>query len=211
MKKIYVSLIALFMACVTLSSCSANLVQLKYEDGMLVNKSANLTYKSLPTSFEPTETLGEYAEYKSGKLVLCEIKDMDPQKWLSEKYEGIASVFCASDIEIPTLSTFQTNKIILCTYDEVTIGIEVFEDEEFINEVVDMFENGEETDWPLIDSKGLYQIKFASDKYPGLYYNLMYGIFEEGTFIYDRYSKKCVDGKNVFDDVIAHSVYTTKD
>lgn len=202
----------LTLFAVMICSCSANLVQLKNEDGKLVNKSAGLVYKSLPTSFEPVETFEEYAEYKSGKLslTLYTIKDMDPQQWLSEKYEGIASVFCADDIEIPTLTTFEANKIILCTYDEITIGIEVFEDQEFISQVVDMFENGEETEWPLVDSKGVYQIKFASEKYLGLYYSLSYGIFPEGTFIYERGTKKCVYGEGIFDDVIAHSVYTTK-
>lgn len=204
MKRVYIFGISLLLVLAALTSCADKLIQLKNENGLLVNKSQGLAYKSLPTYFEPAETLEEYAEFKSGKLTLTlySLAGMDPTEWLSEKYAGIGVVFCAEDIEVPTLSSFEANKIILCKSAEITIGIETFEDPEFIDTVIDMYENGEEAEWPLINSIGIYQIKFVSEKYPGIYYNLEYGVFEEGTFIYDRSTKKCVPGGNIFDETI---------
>jgi hypothetical protein len=200
-KKIIALTLALIAVVVAVSSCAnANLVSLKYKDGMLINKSAGLTYKPLPLTFEPAETVEEYAVYK--ETILYTLKGMDPTKWISEKYEGIATVFCAEDIEIPTLLTFGTNKITICLYEELVLGIHVIEDAETIATVIDMFENGEETVWPLINSIGRYQLKFESPDYPGIYFNLEYGIFEEGSFIYDRTTKRCVSADGIFDGMI---------
>lgn len=203
--------IPLLLCAVWLTACaSLNLVSLKYENGMLINTAAGLAYQSLPSSFEPVATEEEYAVYKPRDLILYTIAGMDPQQWLSEKYDGIASVFCAAELEIPTLATFGATKMIVCLYEEVTLGLAEITDAEVIAQAVNLFENGEEAEWPLMDSKGLYQIKFASDTYPGLYYNLSYGIFEEGTFLYDRSSKKCVNADHFFDAYIQNSAYNTK-
>jgi|GEM_PF-2560548 len=209
MNKRIIAIMLVLISIVAAASCAnADLVTLKYADGMLVSKSAKLTYKPLPLTFEPAEVMEEYAVYKD--TILYALKGMDPTKWISEKYEGIATVFCAEDIYIPTLSEFGADRIIICLYEELTLGIHEIKDADIIAQVIDMFENGEEVEWPLINSIGRYQIKFASPDYPGLYFNLEYGLFEEGAFIYDRTTKKCVDGNGIFDEYINNSVYASR-
>ena len=46
-------------------------------------------------------------------------------------------------------------------------------------------------------------MKFHSDKYnPYIYYNLTYGKFESGEFLYDRNTKRCVEITGLLDDYI---------
>ncbi len=184
------------------SSCSDGLVSLKYEDGVLYNSKLNLRYVNLPTYIEPVAVGEEYAVYKDRDLTLYEIPGLDPEKWLTESYFGIASVFCTEDIQISSLSEFEPNSAIVCISDEITFGLATISDSEKLAEIVDLFENGTAEEYPLIDSIDLYSLKFTSEKYPNIYYNLTFGIFEEGEFLYDRYSKRAVRADGLLDGII---------
>ncbi len=193
MKKI-IRGISLVLALLLLASCSGTLVNLKYEDGKMINKWLHLSYTPAPTNYEPVSVGEAYGYYAKSDMTLYEIKGLDPHEWLTQAYAGSATtIFYSDDTTLPTLEELHPNKIYVCEGDTVTIGVVTIDNQETIDSLIDLFLNGEYAEWPLIDAYKTYELKFYSeDKYPHIYYNLTYGEFEEGIFLYDRNTKRSV-------------------
>lgn len=204
MKRIisYVTVVLLLLSALLSTSCGSLVVLSKSDDGMLVNKSKGLEYTYAPTYIEPVSVGDEYAVYKRSGMTLYEIPGLDPTQWLCEEYTGSSMVFYSPDIEIPTLEEFAPVTVYICVSDEITIAVATVDDAETIAAVVDAYMNGEEVTYPLVDSIAYYQLKFASDTYKGIYYNLTYAVFDEGYFIYDRSTKRCVAADGLLETFI---------
>ncbi|MGN1409681.1 MAG: hypothetical protein ACI4XJ_05845 [Eubacteriales bacterium] len=203
MKKIIAALLIL-SSLLMMSSCSASLVNLKYEDGKMLNKRLKLEYYPAPTNYEPVSVGEAYGYYGKSDMILYEIKGLDPKEWLTQEYAGSATtIFYSTDITLPTLEELEPNKLYICSNEETTFAVSTVEDVDLINELVDLYINGEYEEWPLINSIATYELKFYSeDKYPHIYYNLTYGEFEEGKFIYDRNTKRSVRIDEILSDYI---------
>lgn len=203
MKKI-IALLLTAASLLSFSACSASLVNFKYEDGKLINKGQKLEYYAAPTNYEPVSVGEQFGYYKKTDLILYEIAGLDPKEWLTQEYAGSATtIFYSTDITLPTLSELEPTKVYICTGDTITYALATVEDEAVVSKLVDLFENGEYEEWPLINSIETYELKFYSeDKYPHIYYNLTYGEFEEGKFIYDRTTKRSVRIDEVLADYI---------
>ena len=197
-------LAALLLASSMLASCAGSLVNLKYENGQFYNKRLGVVYNVAPTNYQPRAIGDAYGYYKDSDMTLYQITGADPKEWLSQELAGSAtSVFYSEDITLPTLEELGTTAIYLCTNTEVSAADAVIEDEAVISEVIDLFVNGKEAEWPLLGSELTLDIKFYSaDKYPHLYYNLFYGEFPEGKFLYDRNTKHCVEVGDIFLDYV---------
>ncbi|MBR4186202.1 MAG: hypothetical protein IKQ87_10565 [Clostridia bacterium] len=187
---------AVLIAALTLllSSCSARLVNLTYADGQMINKAKHLAYNAAPLNYEPASVGEEFAYYGKADIVLYEIVGLDPKEWLTEAYSGTATtVFYNEKITLPTLSEMNPSKVFVCINEEITHAISTVEDPDIIGKLVDLFENGEYAEWPLVGSIKTYELKFWSEKeYPYIYFNLTYGEFPEGKFLYDRTTKRSV-------------------
>lgn len=207
MKKI-VTGVSLGLALIILSSCSGTLVNLKYENGQMINKRLKLAYTPAPTNYEPVSVGEAYAYYEKSDMTLYEIKGLDPKDWLTQAYAGSATtIFYSDDSILPTLAELEPNKIYVTEGDSVTISIVTVDDIDVINNVIDIFENGEYAEWPLINAYTTYELKFYSEeKYPHIYYNLTYGEFEEGIFLYDRNTKHSVIIGDALADFIPSAV-----
>lgn len=207
MKKI-VTGVSLGLALIILSSCSGTLVNLKYENGQMINKRLKLAYTPAPTNYEPVSVGEAYAYYEKSDMTLYEIKGLDPKDWLTQAYAGSATtIFYSDDSTLPTLAELEPNKIYVTEGDSVTISIVTVDDIDVINNVIDIFENGEYAEWPLINAYTTYELKFYSEeKYPHIYYNLTYGEFEEGIFLYDRNTKHSVIIGDALADFIPSAV-----
>ncbi len=186
--------LSLALAALLLSGCSGTLVNLKYEDGKMLNKRLGLSYLAAPTNYEPVSVGEAYGYYEKADMTLYEIKGLDPKEWLTQSYAGSATtIFYDDDITLPTLAELNPNKIYITESESVTVSIGTVDDPAVIANVVDLFVNGTYAEWPLIDSYKIYELKFYSEEnYPHIYYNLTYGEFEEGVFLYDRNTKHCV-------------------
>lgn len=207
MKKI-VTGVSLGLALIILSSCSGTLVNLKYENGQMINKRLKLAYTPAPTNYEPVSVGEAYAYYEKSDMTLYEIKGLDPKDWLTQAYAGSATtIFYSDDSILPTLAELEPNKIYVTEGDSVTISIVTVDDIDVINNVIDIFENGEYAEWPLINAYTTYELKFYSEeKYPHIYYNLTYGEFDEGIFLYDRNTKHSVIIGDALADFIPSAV-----
>ena len=169
MKKQICALLAMLM----LTGCSASLVNLKYEDGQLINKRLGLAYNAAPTNYEPVAVGEAYGYYGDIDMTLYEIAGLNPKQWLTQAYAGSATtIFYSEDLTLPTLADMAPNKIHVCTGEEITYGLVTVDNADAVAKVVDLFMNGEEAEWPMLDSLDTYELKFASETWPNLYYNL---------------------------------------
>lgn len=200
--KRYIKVFAGALASVSiLASCSGSLVNLKYEDEMLVNKRLGLSYAAASTVYQPVSIGEAYGYFGDIDMTLYQIAGLDPKQWLTEEYTGNATmIFVDKDITLPTLSELQATEIFVCADTEITYAVATIEEQEIVDALVDVFENGEECEWPLIDSIVTYEMKFHSEElYPHIYYNLIYGEFESGKYLYDQFSKRCVNIGTILD------------
>ena len=205
MNKFFAALLSAVLLLSLLVSCKANLVTLTYEDGQLVNKRAELAYTPAPLNYEPAAVGEEYAYYKKSDMTLYEIVGLDPREWLTEEYAGTATtIFYGSGITLPTLREMDPDKFYICISEMRTISLATVEDAEVIAALIDLYENGEQTEYPLAGSIGSYELKFHSERYPNLYYNLTFTVFPEGNFIYDRQSKRSVEIGELLDQWIGN-------
>lgn len=191
---------AALLAGVMLTSCAGSLVNLKYQNKQFINKRVGLAYNAAPTNYQPVAIGEPYGYFKDSDMTLYQIAGTDPKEWLSQEFGGSATtVFYDEDITLPTLESLDADAIYLCTDTEATAAIAVVEDKALIDEVVDLFVNGKPAEWPVLGSELTLDIKFHSSvNFPHLYYNLYYGEFPEGKFLYDRNTKHCVEVGDVF-------------
>lgn len=197
--------LSLGLALLLLSSCSSTLVNLKYEDGQMKNKRLGLVYTPAPTNYEPVSVGEAYGYYEKSDMTLYEIKGLDPKEWLTQAYAGSATtIFYSDDVTLPTLEELAPNKIFVTEGDSITIGVATIDDQTVIDRVIDLFINGEYAEWPLVGAYKTYELKFYSEEnYPHIYYNLTYGEFDEGIFLYDRNTKHSVQIGDTLSDFIA--------
>ncbi len=195
MKNHRISLIlyALLATLLFLVSCSVSgPLTLTYDKGNLTDQKNSITYTITPMCFEPIATeLEPYAVCTDPELELFGIVGCDTSVWLSEKFEGIGYVyFAGEEDQLPSIDEFDANLIVICVEQTITTGIGTVSDKEDIKNIVDAFINGERT--TIIPEGDFYKLKFASDKYPGIYYNLLYIEADNGeNYIYDRSTKIC--------------------
>ncbi len=204
----FTKFLSLSMATLLFSSCSGTLMTLKYEDGQMVNKRLKLAYTPAPTNYEPVSVGEEYAYYEKSDMILYEIAGLDPKEWLTQAYAGSATtIFYADSVTLPTLDELNPNKIFVTESESVTVGIATVNDQAVIDNVIDLFQNGEYAEWPLIGAYTTYELKFYSEEnYPHIYYNLTYGEFDEGIFLYDRNTKHSVK----IDDALSGYIASAK-
>lgn len=181
------------LACLLLTACSLDLVSFQYGDGQLYNKRQGLYYKAAPTSYAPVVIGDAYGYYKDMDMTLYGIKGQDPAQWLTQENNGGATtVFYNIDLTLPTIAEMAPHTVYICTGEEITYSVGTIDDQTAIDTLVDLFTNGEAVEWPLVDAVVTYDLLFLGDAYPFLYYHLTYGEFPEGTFLYDRNTKRCV-------------------
>ena len=192
------------LAALLLVSCASGNVRLTYEDGKLVNKSKRLSYTPAPLNYEPASVGEEYAVYGKMETPLYEIVGLDPKDWLTEANTGsTTTVFYGSSVTLPSLREMDPDEVFVCINETITYAMSTVRDKEAIDTMIDLFENGEQTDWPLTDSVRIYELKFHSaENWPYIYYNLTFGEFPEGKFLYDRQTKRCVEIGELLDDAV---------
>ena len=191
----------LLLAAVLLVSCSGS-VKLTYENGQLINKSKHLAYTPAPLNYEPAAIGEEYAVYGKTATPLYEIVGLDPKEWLTEANTGsTTTIFYGAGVTLPTLREMEPDEVFVCINGAITYAQATVRDRDAIEAMIALFENGEQRDWPLTDSVRIYELKFHStENWPCIYYNLTFGEFPEGKFLYDRQTKRCVEIGDVLDN-----------
>lgn len=186
---------ALLTSALFLNGCNSTLMSLSYTDDQFINKGENLYYNYAPISYEPVSVGEPYAYCADMEMTFCEIPGVDPKEWLTEEFSGTATtVLYNENITLPTLAELDPDKIFVCLSGERIFSLATVEDQAAIDEIIRVFNEGEEAVWPLVNATLTYHLKFYSEKNaPAIYYNLIYGEFAEGNFLYEQGTGRCVE------------------
>lgn len=177
------------------SSCG-NLVSLTERNGMLENREESIVYAYAPVCFEPIRLAEEpYAKCSSLKMKYYEVIGQTVTDWISEPYSGIGGLYYNIDtIELPTLTEFDPEQVIICVEDTITVGLGVVTEKADAVAIAAAFTEGTPTS--IVQAGVSYKLKFISskDEYEGIYYNLIYVEGDDGeNYIYDRSTQTCVN------------------
>ncbi len=189
MKKIFLT--ALLALSIFLTSCGG-LVKLTPTADGYEDKKNDIVYHAAPAVYEPRNIGEEYASYKSavGEVVLYSLGELPTSEWLTEKYDGIGSIYYASNVTLPTFAEFEPNAIYVCVEEVITMHMQTIDNQAAVERVARIINESEPVDMPM-GGVNTYHLKFTSAKYPELYYNILYIIDADGSgYYYDR-STKC--------------------
>ncbi len=195
---------ALLLSALLIQGCSqSSLLKLTYRDDRFINKGEKLCYDYAPIAYEPASVGDAYAYCDDPEITLYEIPGLDPSDWLTEEYAGASTtVLYNAELRLPSLDELDPDKMFVCLSGDRVFSLATVEDEAVIDEIIRVFNEGEEAVWPLINSTLIYNLKFLSEKNaPGIYYNLIYGEFAEGNFLYEQGSGRCVEVGTLIQDI----------
>lgn len=173
--------------CVVLLVSCSRVVELEYVSGSFYNDNTGVTYAVAPMCFEPVSIASEpFGKCPQRDIELYPIVGLDTSLWLSEKYEGIGTVYYAEgQVTLPDFEEFSADGLFICQEDIKTVGIANITEASDVDAVVEAFLNGE--DASAVRSGERFKLKFTSAKYPGLYYSLEYYESDDGeNYIFDR-------------------------
>lgn len=202
MKKNWIRAAALLLSAVmltaSLASCRLHKVKFDPENNRYTDSRTDISYLDAPGCYEPVAIGKEYAKLSFGgksSLVLYEVGNMDPAKWLCE--EG-KTVFYAEGETLPTLTEMAPTQVHLCIEEASTMVLSTITDAADIAALVDVWLSGEEVAYTGMEPNINLRVKFESQTYPGLYYSLIYLEYGDGTkVLYDRYAARCVNAGDV--------------
>ena len=200
MKRIISIFLSIVILSVSLMSCSAKIVKMEFSENSDLVAEDGTVYKYAPVGYEPTAQGEEYGLIEGiMEEKLYKIGDMDPTLWLTTEYSGAATtVYYSESIELPSFEELSPELCYICEQGEKAYSIYTLGEAEGEGEVVEEIvsaiydEEAEPEIWPRSDADETYMLKFYSEKWPAIYYNLVYAQCESGGYIYDRASKKCV-------------------
>ena len=164
-------------------------------DGSLSNEKKGLRFLPADGCYEPTETGSAFAYLKNrSDTRLFEVTGQKTSLWLSGENIGTGTLLYHADtIRLPALSEMDPNVLRICDSSKaLTLEIHRLTDKALIGEIVRLFTEGDDTDIPFPKYTVRLDLKFCSNDWPMLYYNLTYLQCPEGGYVYDRYSLRCV-------------------
>lgn len=149
-----------------------------------------ITYYEAPSYYEPLAVYdGEGEEYgeMDGDRVL-EIDKADKKTYLCRETKTSGGVFNSLYVKLetvlPSLSEFETDKIYICT-DGITVSaVSLITDGEDIEKIVSEITQGEKITSYEAKSE-IYTLRFASSKYPYIYYCVKYVVTEDISYYVD--------------------------
>jgi len=176
-----------------ITACSGT-VKLTYDKNYnLVDEKNGITYKPVSLNISPIViSTKAYATVQDDVLKkdieLFRIADLDPKKWIAESMiTGFGTVYCSDDtLDGIDIESFDPVGFELCVSEMLTAPVRTEDEPAEAKKIVEAFLGGEKVAKP--SNTTVYELKFVSDKYPGLHYTLEYHIASDGSgYIYDRY------------------------
>ena len=187
-------LMSVLMLTASLSSCRLHKVSFDAQNNRYIDTRTSISYTDAPGCYEPVAIGKEYAKISYGRkatVTLHEVGNMDPAQWLCE--EG-KTVFYAEGVILPTLNEMAPEKVHLCIEEAITMVLTTVTDAADIAALIDAWQNGEEVTYTGLEPTVNLRVKFESEKYPGIYYSLIYQEYSDGSkVLYDRYAARCVN------------------
>ena len=160
----------------------------------LLDEKNGTHYLLAPPEFEPASR-GKAAAWcpaLDGRLYYA-IGDEDTALYLADEDTGTGTrMYHASTVTLPTLFEMNVDRIQVCNSDYAyLVEIANITDPALIAETLDLFANGEQKNHPFEWNFRL-DLKFLSDEWPALAYNLTYYDTDDGAYLMDRKSLRSV-------------------
>ena len=189
MRRLSVLLLLLVLALVGCSS------RFQTSDGGYLDGETGRTYKPLTEAFEAITGGEEIGVWESKVyediLTFRTIPDADPDRFLTDDK---GNVYCADDLP-PDAATWRVQEIYVCRQGAVDVALNTVSDAAVIAQIRTLWHEGQpaEDGLPyggLLESRVL---KMASEDCPGIYYCVLYFIYEDGSaYFYDRFENRAV-------------------
>lgn len=198
------------LAC---SSCNLFLHTVKYdkENNLYIDKSTGISYTDAPLCYEAGKIGDEYARWHSAKdadIIISEIEGVDPRNYLTAD-DGI--VLYAEGQKMPTLDEMNVTEVLICAEDVYSVSLASMSDKADIAALIKSWENGEEVEYQALTPSKKYTVKFLSEDYPWLYYNLIFFQYSDGSsYLYCRDDGRCVKASAELVEFIGKNVSGTR-
>lgn len=161
---------------------------------VLLDEERGIAYAFASVSYEPAYVGDAYADWES--TVLYQVKGFSPKQLLTEEWTGVGGLLYNRENPLPSLEEMNPDEIYVCTSGMATSCILTIDDAKVVSDAVYYLQNGENVPLPE-DGEMTLSMKFLSDDYEGIYYNVLYIERGEGearqVFLYDRGEKKCAE------------------
>jgi len=164
-------------------------------DGNLLSRGDEPVYLVSPSCYEPS-LKGEAAAYfkERPEKKLYAVGEFDTDLYLAAAYTGTGTVlYHAASITLPSLTELNPTMLRICdsTYGN-PLELYCVTDKVLIDEAIRLFTEEKTVEIPFESYTTSLDLKFYSENWPMLYYNLTYFICPDGGYIFDRYTKQCV-------------------
>ncbi len=187
MRRLFVLLLLLALLLV---GCSSRFTTT--EGGYLDGKTGKV-YHPLTEAFEAItggEEIGVWeSEVYEDTMTFLEIPDADPARFLADEN---GNVYCSDEVQ-PDASKWNVNKIYVCDESVFSVAVGNVTDADVIAQIRTLWHGGEPTELPIGDLMLSRRLKMTSPDCPGIYYCVLYFIYEDGSaYFYDRYDRRAV-------------------
>lgn len=204
-KSLKVCATALMLAgALMLGSCSLWYHSLEYNKttNIYTDKRNGVTYTDAPFRYEAVKMGKKYGKQtgQGGETVFYTIEGMDPAEWLTEEW---GTVFYATSMPLPTLAEMEPVEVLICIEETSTFVVAEITGSDDIAELISEWENGEALEYPAVNPTLSRRVKFVSEKYPGIYYSLIYLEYSDGgKYLYSRDDGRFVEVGSLISDAL---------
>ena len=197
----------LLLVFVALSAVSCGAPKLVLEDGKIFDTKTDIYYTFAPNTYEAMAIANAiYAVWEQNGVEVAyhAIEGLSTNEYLVDEY---GYVICAEDKELPDLDGFEPTGALVCTNTEVAVSIGEIKEKSKLRALADLYMNGENVTFENTAVDTL-SIKFTSEKYPHLYFNLSVMIEEDDSvYLWNRDSGRYVNVGDLLDQYIEGYLY----
>ena len=197
-RKIASFIIILAMLATTVS-CSSGLV---FDKGKILDSKTGIYYGYAPNTYEAiavSNNIYSVWEQNNVEVAYHAIEGLPTDEYLVDEY---GYIICAVDKVLPDLDGFAPTSALICTNTEVAVSIGEINEKAKVFALVELYMNGESVNFEntAIDT---LEVKFISEKYPNLYFNLSVMIEEDNSvYLWNRDNGKYINVGNMLDQYV---------
>lgn len=182
--------VLLLLLALLLVGCSS---RFSVTEGGYLDGKTQRRYVQLSDAYEAASSGEEVGAWESelydSVLTFREIPTADPESFLTD---DIGTVYCADEV-LPDASLWNVKSILVCDENAVSVAVANITNADLIAQIRALWAEGEQAEKP---EKGLTvrrRLKMVSDDCPGIYYCVLYLIYDDGTaYFYDRDAARVV-------------------
>ena len=182
--------VLLLLLALLLTGCAT---RFSISGGGYLNEENGLVYQPLSAAFEATargEEVGTWENKKAEvELAFYKIPLADDDRFLTD---DIGTVYAVDGVA-PDTDAWNVKSILVCDESAVSVAVASITDAAVITQIRMLWQEGEEDEMPYAGLTESRSLKMVSDDCPGIYYCVLYMIYDDGTaYFYDRDTRRTV-------------------